>query len=78
MTVSIPHRCGSHQASQYDRRPTAVEEAIGAIAQARYDEIPILKLIVGQGKHSPGHEARIKPAIEQLMQEYVSPLFAIG
>jgi DNA-nicking Smr family endonuclease len=54
-----------------------VKEAIrytdDAIVQARRRGSAEVRLIVGKGLHSAGHVAKIKPAIEELMQKSVSP-----
>jgi hypothetical protein len=52
-----------------------VKEAIartdGAIADAKGRGDSQIRLIVGKGLHSQGGAAKIKPAIEELMQKYV-------
>ncbi|KZT57747.1 DUF1771-domain-containing protein [Calocera cornea HHB12733] len=51
-----------------------VQEAIDRTEQAlqttQAQGAPELRVIVGKGLHSKGHVAKIKPAIEQLMQKY--------
>jgi len=51
-----------------------VKEAIAYtdqnIAEARARGDKELRLIVGKGIHSPNHAAKLKPAIEELMQKY--------
>lgn len=44
-----------------------VEEFISA--EQRAGQHPELRVIVGKGIHSPGHVAKIKPAVEELMRK---------
>jgi hypothetical protein len=46
----------------------SIEFTERAIASSRQSGLPELRVIVGKGNHSPAHVAKIKPAIEDLMQ----------
>ena len=47
----------------------AIERTESAISQAQASGQGELRVIVGKGIHSQGHVARIKPAVEELMQK---------
>ena len=49
----------------------AIERTEAAVARAQASGQPELRVIVGKGIHSPGHVAKIKPAVEELMQKWV-------
>ncbi|KAG9316646.1 hypothetical protein JVU11DRAFT_2700 [Chiua virens] len=61
------------EADEVDLHGLHVKEAIAyakkALAQARQKGFPEIRFIVGQGNHSDGGVARIKPAIQDAMQE---------
>ncbi|KAI5475122.1 S-adenosyl-L-methionine-dependent methyltransferase [Pseudohyphozyma bogoriensis] len=46
----------------------SIEYTEKAIESARSHSVPTLRVIVGKGNHSANHVAKIKPAIESLMQ----------
>ncbi|KZO98924.1 DUF1771-domain-containing protein [Calocera viscosa TUFC12733] len=48
----------------------AIDRTEEALQAAQGQGAPELRVIVGKGLHSAGHVAKIKPAIEQLMQKY--------
>jgi len=48
----------------------AIERTDNAIVNARQNGHSELRLIVGKGLHSENHVAKIKPAIEELMQKH--------
>ncbi|KEI42445.1 uncharacterized protein L969DRAFT_152013 [Mixia osmundae IAM 14324] len=48
----------------------AIERTEQSVQQAQNSGAQQLRIIVGKGIHSPGHQAKIKPAIEGLMQKY--------
>lgn len=47
----------------------AIEKTEQAIMSAQANREGELRVIVGKGIHSPGHHAKIKPAVEGLMQK---------
>lgn len=47
----------------------AIERTEAAIAQAQRERRDELRVIVGKGIHSQGHVAKIKPAVQNLMQK---------
>ena len=47
----------------------AIERTEAAVSRAQASGQPELRVIVGKGIHSPGHVAKIKPAVEELMQK---------
>jgi len=47
----------------------AVEKTEGAVREAKREGEREVRLIVGKGLHSENHSAKIKPAIEELMQK---------
>ncbi len=47
----------------------AVHKTEEAVRDAQAKGMPELRVIVGKGVHSPQHRAKIKPAIEKMMQE---------
>ncbi|RSH94960.1 hypothetical protein EHS25_000045 [Saitozyma podzolica] len=48
----------------------AIERTESAIAQAQRSGQDELRVIVGKGIHSQNHQAKIKPAVEELMAKY--------
>jgi hypothetical protein len=50
----------------------AIEKTEQAIMSAQANRQEELRVIVGKGIHSPGHHAKIKPAVEGLMQKWVT------
>ncbi|KAL7420964.1 hypothetical protein Q5752_003848 [Cryptotrichosporon argae] len=65
-TSSPPNTVDLH--GLYVREALARTEA--AIAAAQQSGAGELRVIVGKGIHSQGHVAKIKPAVEELMQKY--------
>jgi len=63
-----------HNASEIDLHGLYVQEAIQqteqAIQRAQQAGLPQLIVITGKGLHSTAHVAKIKPAIEDLMNKY--------
>lgn len=49
----------------------AIERTEAAIAEGQKTPHRDLRVIVGKGIHSPGHVAKIKPAVQDLMQKWV-------
>jgi DNA-nicking Smr family endonuclease len=47
----------------------AIERTEAAIAQGQRSGQEELRVIVGKGIHSQGHVAKIKPAVQDLMQK---------
>jgi DNA-nicking Smr family endonuclease len=47
----------------------AIEKTEAAIANGQRQGVDELRVIVGKGIHSQGHVAKIKPAVQGLMQK---------